>query len=393
MSTNTTIALGRDTKVFAVKEAAVGVFEIPVNASLIVVTGGEIDVPNPAYEEDKSLRANRSTYGRFQGNTPPTPWKLSHYLRPSGTAGTAPEASDVLECVKGKKTVVGATSVAYDAQANKPSFSLYVKKGHTVFAAAGCAGNKINMKKDNKGILEANEDGQAMKSIWTGTGALGEEIVTTPAPGSEEWFLVDDNKRFCTGSHVLIDTEQMQVTGTFWEGTAGGSAGKIKLKRGYNSSAVASHLNAAPITPWLPAGTELGAPLSSRVGTLTIDAVELPFTDLEFTDEDPSKMLEEEVTQSTTPTDFIEGEIKSSFNITIFFRKAQLLWFADAVKQVRKVAVINYGSIAGKKIAVTLQSCEFDVPKVAGDKELVKLTIPGRAYAVAGYDESQIKFL
>lgn len=394
MSTMSIIGFGRNTKVFAVKESVIGSLEIPANGNLIIVNSAELQVPMPSMEEDKGLRNSRSMFNRYPvGVTPAAPFKISHYLRPSGAAGTAPESSDVIESTYGKKTVSGGVSVAYAPESTQPAFSLYVKKDHTVFAATGCVAAKRSIKKDNKSLLVADVDGAAMSVIWTGTGTMGEAITTAPAPGTEEWWAVDDVKKFCTGSHVIVDSEQMQVTGTYWEGTAGGSAGKIKLKRGYNGSTPATHLISVAIAPWLPAGTELGAPIAARAGALTIDGVSLPFLDCSYEYDSGAKHIEEEWNGTDKSADYLEGDIKVAGKTSIYFRKDKLLWFADAVKQTRKAAVINFGTVAGKKIALTLASVEFDMPTYTGDRDAIKLDVPWRAYAVAGQDEAEEKYL
>lgn len=391
MSQVSTIAAGRNTKVFAKKETSPGAIVIPAAADMIVVNSVELKVPNPTFEDDKGLRGSRSVFNRYQTHIPAGTFKLQHYIRPSGSAGAAGEADCVFESAYGKKTVVGGTSVAYDPENTKPSFSLYVKDDHTVFAASGCVTDKLSIKKDNKGMLEVTEDGKFMSAVWTGTGSLGAAISTTPAAGTEEEFSVDDPKKFSTGSHVLVDTEQMQITGTAWEGTA--ASGKIKFKRGYNSSTVATHTINTPVGPWLPTGTETGAPLASRVGTLTIDAVSIPFLDIDHNHDDGVTMNEDEITGAQTPTDYYEGDRKVSGKLTVYFRKTDLKWFADAVKQVRKAVVLNFGSGAGKQVAITMGACELDMPELAADKAAQKIAVNYRAFATAGNDEAQLKFL
>ncbi|HAR45391.1 MAG TPA: hypothetical protein DCS05_04230 [Nitrospiraceae bacterium] len=396
MSTGTTIAIGRNRKVFAKKETVVGTLVIPAAGDMIVVNSAELQIPNFNFVEDGAARTFRSSFNRYSTNKPGAAFKLQHYVRPSGAAETAPEADCLFESAYGKKTVTGSTSVAYDPDTTQPSFSLYVKEDHTVYVAVGCVVDKLSIKKDNKSMLEAAEDGKVFSVIWTGTGALGEAISTTPAAGTEEWFLVDDVKKWCVGSHLLIDTEQIQVTGTYWEGTTGGTAGKIKMKRGHNSSSVATHLISAAITPWLPTGTETGVPLAARTGTLTIDAVAIPFLNVDYNLETGTTQNEEEVPTDpavTTPSDYFEGAIKVSGKLSLYHRKTDKKWFADALKQTRKAMIINFGDTAGKKIAITNGYCEFDMPAKAGDMSVQKIDGGYTAYASAGHDETQLKFL
>jgi len=395
MSTGTVIGIGRNKKVFAKKETVVGTLVIPAAGDMIVVNSVELQVPDAAYVEDGAARSSRSAFNRYPTNTPGAPFKLQHYIRPSGAAGTAPEADCVFESAYGTKTIVGSTSVAYDLAATQPSFSLYLKEDHTVYVASGCYVDKLAIKKDNKGLLEVTEDGKAFSVLWTGTGALGIAISTTPASGTEEWFLVDDDKKYCIGSHILIDTEQIQVTGTYWEGTAGGTAGQIKMKRGHNSSTVATHLISAPITPWLPTGTETGVPLAARTGQLTIAAAAIPFLDVDCNLENGITQNEDEVPVDpavTTPSDYFEGDRKVSGKLSIYHRKTDAKWFADSKKQVRKAMVINFGTVAGKKVTITNGYCEFDMPKKSADKTVQKLDGSYRAFGSAGNDETQLKF-
>jgi hypothetical protein len=386
------VASGRNLKVFAIKETTPGTIMIPVAGSFIVANGATLKVPNPNFVDDAAARNSRSLFNRYQTNIPAGSLQLQHYLKPSGAAGTAPEGSDVLESLHGTKTVNAGTSVVYSPADTKPTFTLYVKKDHTVFVAAGCVAEKGTKKKDNKGILEQTVDGKFMSAIWTGTGSLGIAISTTPAAGTEEWFLVDDEKKFCIGSHILIDSEQMQITGTYWQGTAGGTAGQIKMKRGYNTSTVATHLINAVITPYLPAGTETGAPLAARVGTFSVAAGTIPFLDVEHTYDDAVTFNEDEVTGTQTPTDFFEGDRKVSGKATLYFRKSDLKWFADALKQTRKAVIVNYGSVAGSKIAISDPYTEFDMPEPDQDKVAQKMPCTWRSFASAGNDESTLTF-
>ncbi len=392
MSATGTIACGRNVRAFAVKENAMGVIQVPLVANMIVCNVAELKAPNNNYEEDKGLRGSRSIFNRYQTTIPGGTFKLQHYLRPSGSAGVAPEGSDVLESVFGAKTINSGVDVRYTPALTKPSFTLYVKDDHTVYVGAGCVGDKFSAKKDNKSILESSVEGKCMSVIWTGTGALGEAISTTPAAGSEEWFTVDDVKKWCVGSHIIIDSEQMQVTGTYWEGTTGGTAGKIKLKRGHNSSTVATHANAAQILPWLPTGTETGSPLAARLGTLTIDAASLLFLDIDFNFDDAVTMNEEEVTGTITPTDYYEGDRKVTGKLSVFYRRTDNKWLADARKQTRKAVVVNIGTAAGKQVGISMPYCEFDIPEITQDKQAQKLGMAYQAFASAGNDESTLIF-
>jgi len=391
MSTATTIAFGRNTKVFAKKETTPGTLVIPATGDMIVVNSGEIQVPNPTFVDDKGVRGSRSDFNRYTANIPGAPFKLQRYVRPSGATGTAPEADCVYESAHGLKTVVGGTSVTYSPLDTQPSFSLYIKKDHTVYVAAGCVIDKYVLKKDNKDLLEVSDDGKGFNVLWTGTGSFGIAIGTTPAPGTQEEWLVDDTKKWCVGSHIICDTEQMQVVGTDWQSSA--TATKIKVARGYNGSTVATHLINAVILPYLPTGTETGAPLAARVGTMTIAASSIPFLDIDFNYANAISQNEEEVTGTITPTDYFEGDRTVTGTMSIYFRKTDLKWFADAILQTRKAVVLNFGSIAGKMVQITLASCEFDMPTYAGDKDVMKLSVKYKAFAVSGNDEATVKFL
>jgi hypothetical protein len=392
MSATGTIAVGRNVQAFFVKESTMGQIAIPAAGNMIVVNTAELKIPNNNYEEDKGLRSSRSFFSRIQTTIPAGTFKLSHYIKPSGALGTSPEASDLLECVTGLKTVNAGVDVRYTPTLYKPCGTLYVKQDHTVYVATGCAVDKFSTKKDNKGVLEGSEDGKFMSGIWTGTGALAEVISTTPAVGTEEWFSVDDVKKWCTGSHILIGTEQIQITGTFWEGTSGGTAGKIKMKRGHNSSTVATHPNGTAITPWLPTGTETGTPLAARIGVLSVDAATVPFLDLDYNYDDSVTMNEDEVTGIITPTDYYEGDRKVTGKVTIYYRKADNKWFVDARTQTRKALILNYGSVAGKRVAISMPYCELDIPEIASDKQAQKLSIGYQAFASTGNDEATLIF-
>ena len=392
MSTSTTIGLGRLQKCFAVQEATPGTIEIPVSSDLIVVNSGELQIPNPNFVEDKGMRGSRSEFRRYNTTTGGGALKISRYVRPSGSLGVAPEGGCLWESGMGLESITGGASVTYANQDTHPSFTFYARKDHTVYVASGCCTDKLSAKKNQKDILELSDDCKCMKVIWTGTGALAEAITTAPAAGTEEWWSVDDVKKWCVGSHILIGSEQMQVTGTYWEGTSGGSAGKIKLKRGHNSSTPATHLNAAAITPWLPTGTETGAALSARLGTVTIAGATVPLLDIDWNHENGMTLTEEEMSGSAYPSDFVEGQRKVNGTMNLYFRKADAKYFADAQLQTRKAVVINFGSTAGSRMAINLPYCEMDMPALSGDKDAFKIAVKYQAFANAGNDEDLVVF-
>ncbi len=386
------IAAGRNTKVFAIKETTPGTIQLPLAPNFIVINGVTLKVPNPNYVDDGAARSSRSLFSRYQGNIPPGTLQLQHYLKPSGTAGTAPEGSDVLESLYGAKTVNAGVSVVYSPAETKPTFTLYVKKDHTVFVAAGCVAEKRSMKKDNKGILEQTVDGKFMSAIWTGTGVSTAAISTSPVMGTLELWAVDDTKKYCVGSHIIVDTEQLQVVGTDWQSTPGVTAGKIQVSRGYNASTPATHLINAPIIPYLPTGTETGAPLAARGGTVSVGAATVAVVEVEHAYEDAVTFNEAEVTGTQTPTDFFEDARKVSGKATLYFRKSDLKWFADALAQTRKAVIVNYGTVAGKKIAISDPYAEFDMPEPDNDKVAQKMPVAWRSFASAGSDESTLTF-
>jgi len=90
-------------------------------------------------------------------------------IKGSGTAGTAPEFSEILECCGFVETVVAATSVTYDptsVQANISSGTLEYEDDGYVHTLTGCRGNvSLNLEAGKPGMIAVTLTGHVESSV------------------------------------------------------------------------------------------------------------------------------------------------------------------------------------------------------------------------------------
>ena len=190
-----TIAIARNQKIFAVKETVRGTLVPPATGNLIIAAGmGSIN-QQPSFTNSPEINASRDIINRFQDRTPPGSWSFPVLLRPSGTAGTAPQEDVLMECLLGTKTVTSETSVVYTPALEKPSFSIWMKKDHTVFFGSGATVGSAKFSLATKGGATVELSGKFMKMGWAGT----DTTVGTIASAATA-ITVADARKFTVGA-------------------------------------------------------------------------------------------------------------------------------------------------------------------------------------------------
>lgn len=353
------ISFGRQSKVFVKVESVAGTLVEPVDADMILSTSIPVIKQERETFDDKQITDTRSKLAPIAGRYLAGSWSFSSYIKPSGSLGTAPPEDVLLTGLIGTKTVDAGVDVTYTlASAVPPSYSIWFKDGHTVYMCSGASVDKGTFKIDGKNPGEIDWSGGFMKLLWTGTSTLGAAITDT----TSTTVTPVDIDFYNEGSIFTIGTERMKVV------TVGAST--LTVTRGYGSTTPATHLISTAMTPWLPTGTDSGNIVHGRLGICTLGGADYMVLSTQVTITNGIKYYEEEKNGQDYATEY---GVPSARNVeataTVYFRKAEVQRFADALNFDSVALVIPIGSIAGKVVQLNLPQCKTKAPDISGDAE------------------------
>lgn len=388
MSTN--IGISRQQRIFLVKESTRGTLEFPdTDGSAVetIASGDGVMNQNPNFTNSSEIRNTRDVLDRFVDARPAGSWNFPTYMRPSGTAGDIPQDDVLYECFFGDKTVNDGTDVTYSQALTKPSFSMWLKKGHTVFFAKGCTVNQLSPNVTNSGGVNQEWSGGLMWMGWCAPDALSSD-----AAASDTDIVVEDAKKFSVGARIYNSTTDDDNSGDGYEITAiDVDTDTLTLGTGISDSGGWSTDDV--IEPFLPEGTEVGSPLANRTTTVDVGTdTGKTIQSLNLTLNDPVQYIEDEVSTDGHPTEYLETERDYSGTLNLYFRKADAKYFYEGFADTEIDVLIKYGDTAGKKAELNLPQTSIQVPEVSISAPAVNLGIGIMALGDAGEDSATLKF-
>lgn len=386
----TTIGISRQQRIFLVKESTRGTLEFPAtdgSATETIASGDGVMNQNPNFTNSNEIRNTRDILDRFVDARPAGSWNFPTYMRPSGSAGTEPQDDVLYECFFGTKTVNASTSVVYSQALTKPSFSMWLKKGHTVFFAKGCTVSQLSPNVTNTGGVNQEWSGGLMWMGW-----CAPDSMASSAAQSDTSITVNEAKKISVGARIYNSTTDDDNSGSGYEVTAVDvSTNTLTLGTGISDSGGWSSSDV--ISPYLPSGTEVGTALANRTTTVDIGTdTDKTIQSLDLTLSDPVQYIEDEISTEGYPTDYLETERDYSGTLNLYFRKAEAKYFYDGFNDTELDVSINYGDTAGKQAELNLPQTSIQVPQISISAPAVNLAIGLMALGSSGEDSASLTF-
>ena len=376
-------AFANEEEAFAVIEDTCGTLKVPSVDDRIFTVGPVDTGQEREFKPDEQIRATPSRFSDIKARLIPGTWSFNSYVKPSGTVGVAPEHDALFQALMGGSFALD-TQYKYKLANQLDSFSLWVKKGHTVFACRGTTVNKAEVGISGEDIAGIAWDGQYMEEVRAGTGRINGAL-----SGGETDIPVTLSiaQLYSVGAYVTIgsDPTALRITDVNPNG------GLISVTPGVTGA----QAQYSTIAPWWPAAAaEVGEPAHGKMGMVTINNEDAVIISARVTIVNNIKYYENEKNNVWTAERFgrpkfreVDGELELHF-----VEQGPGYWYR-ADNQIQDALVIPIGNVAGYIMQLYIPYEEYITPKVSGDEEFTH-NIPWIAVASASMnDEIEIRFV
>lgn len=384
-----TIALARQQTIFCLKETTAGTLVHPASAGTTpyTIAAGYAELnQEPSFTNSEEIINSRDVIDRFVDKRPAGTWSIPIYVKPSGTAGTAPMGDVLFECLMGTKATVALTSVTYTQAITKPSFSLWLMRGHMLLFASGCTVTDCKLDGGTKGSPMLTFSGGCMRMGW-----CGEDTLSGAEAQGQTVIGVNNPERFSVGAKIwnsTADDDNTNAGYTITEVDVSGNTITISPA----VAPVGGWASGSTIKPYLPAGTDVGTPVLARTVSVDIGALtDKALQSYSLSVSDPV-MYPEEISTDEYPTAYIEDARNITFDFQMYLRQTDVAFFYDGFSNTEVEVVINMGDTAGSTVTWTMGQVSLSVPKVQTSAPAISLNISGLALGSSGEDSLEIAF-
>lgn len=382
----TAFAYANEEECFAIVESVCGTLKKPGADDRMYTVGPVSFKQSQDFLDDEQIRASASMLAPIKGLKRPGDWNFNTYVKPSGSPGTAPEHDVLFQCAMGTKTVNAGTSVVYTLANQLDSFSLWVKKGHTVYAFRGCGVEQPEVGVNGEEVAGIGWSGKYMEQLWAGTCYANDTCNIAKATIQ---LRVPAAQRYVEGMYVNVGTD-----------TNGGAGYRLTDVNYTNdtitiSPTLATNQGANPeITPWLPtASAEVGAEVHGKQGIVTVGGKNAVILSARVTLKNNLKYYDMEKNNTWTAERFgrpgrraVDGELE------MFYLTEGPSYFYRAEYEVSDALVIPIGNVAGYIMNISIPYARYETPEISGDEEFIE-NVPFKAIASASLnDELAITF-
>jgi hypothetical protein len=369
-------------------EATAGTINYPTVAGKSIVLSGNANFSQSAsFTDSTEARNSRSAKSRFQDLTPAGTWSFSTFLRPSGTAGNAPDANHLLQCCFGTE-VAGGGSVTYIPAVNLSTVTMVFKYQDVAFGLIGCTVNELRMQLTNKGAINCSWSGGFMQMATAGSS----NGVTGTAGGN--WLVLTggaiDYAKYSVGMRIEVAASGYTHNGV-GSGYTIGSMSLTNYSMYVTPTLVSAVIAADTVRPWIPSINEVGTAIECRTGICSFDTTAVALMGMEVAFSNGIRYLEDEITTSGYPSAFAADNRKITGSTNIYLRGEDLQYFYKARNNTNVGIVMSGGSGAGNLFTLTMPYCKFSVPPIAGEMEK-QLSLEFQALASGSEDEITLKF-
>lgn len=376
-----TVARSREQVAFCVAETTKGTAVFPSAASDLVLVAGDASInQQPSFTNSEEIVDSLDLLDRFQDQVGQGSWSLPIYIRPSGTKGTAPMAGILFESLQGAEpTIVASTSVTYSQAKTKPSFTLWVKKSHTVFFGSGACVESAKLTLSNKGAAKFDMSGGFMRMGWAGTDEADGAVSSSDA------VPVLNAKKFTAGAYIQLGSD-----------TNTGAGYKIaSVNYTTNILTLAESVSCASgavVKGYLPTYSATGVPLENKDMTISFDGDTKLLKSTDLTIGSPVAWQSDEITASGYIEEYVEDMRSISLSPNVLFRESDLDYFYNATANTKTNVIITVGDEAGKICTINLPYVELEVPQISTSSPTVSLSITGTGLGSVGEDSCTIVF-
>ena len=370
---------GSDLVGFFKPESTYGVAVKPAAADAFRATSITMGAP-VGREFPNDRRNTRSRIERTESRTPVQPWNATGILRPSGTAGTAPDIGDLLKHTLGTETVAGGSSVTYSLLKDPTALSASIYRSTTDLGEGvyGACVQTLNLTWSGDSYITWNAAGVAKDYIQTGNTLANGTGSSAPA------LIVDDADFYTKYSVIsLASTNDLQVTA-------------VNYSTNTLTIASSSWSDNAIVKPYFPSPTLAGDPLFGTSGSLSLDNGSTTITHLggSITVTTGIDLLNTEFGGSSATDVVVPAYREVSGSVDFLVRKDEAHLFTEFRRQVQKDVVITLGTDSGKRLKINCNVTEFDpTQRDSPESDMIRYTANFVALASSsGEDEVTLVF-
>lgn len=339
----------------------------------VLITGADFVsiIGEPSFSQTRGVAQNqerRGTLGKRPGKLmryAAGECSFETYIKPSGTAGSAPAASVLYEALMGSKAVNAGTDVNYSFSgfgSDLPLLTVVVQRGHFVGTLVGAMVNQgtitVNPSDGDDGLAKVAWSLKYLKEIRTGSGSAAS------LAGSDLTLTADHGKRFNVGSVIVVGASTTPRTVTAINGD-------VLTLDDVTSLTVAG---GEEVKPYLPAPVaEIGEPQASYVGVAKEGDAEgsatedIKLTSSTITINNNLEVINNEKDGSEHPSRVVRANQREvTMSMDMLFTEDAAKYFTEADGQVRRSVEIPVGNAAGSTLSIEAPNVGLDIPTISG---------------------------
>jgi len=380
------LAYANQEEAFVALEDTCGTLKFPTTAQRIYTVGPMDFGQERELLEDMQIRASASAFPGIRSRLLTGEFSFETYVKPSGSLGVASEHDLLFQAAFGDKDVNPGANVEYTLEDQLDSLSVFVKKGHTVFAMRGAVIESVEFVIAGDAIATLRWSGKFMERLWAGevpaldTCGIAKATITLAATGA---------LRYTAGMRVEVGTDNNSgagylITGVNYTNNTITISPTLVTNQGTNPT----------IYPWWPVGgAEVGEPAHGKLGLVTVSGQPAIVTAANVTLTNNVKFYDNEKNNTWTAERFGRpGKRSVEGSLTVFFLKQGPSYFYRADYRITDALIIPVGNVNGKIMEISIPYAQYKAPKVTGTEEFQQeISFIGVASAALN-DEAKVTF-